>query len=91
MVPYIFAMRMMANANSNPNPEKPMTCKTPCKNCTCDSVYEVEAFEIDPSPLATQAKKFLEEEAKRIASPASFYERFCSENPRAQECKIYED
>ena len=74
--------------------EEPMSCPTPCSKCSCEdreTVYCNDYVEIDPSPLATQAKKFLAEEAKRAASPASFYERFCNENPSAQECKIYED
>ena len=75
--------------------EEPMSCPTPCSKCSCedrDTVYCNDYVEIDPSPLATQAKKFLvEEEAKRAASPAGFFERYCSENPSAPECKIYED
>ena len=95
MVPYIFAMRMMANANANPTPEKPMACSKPCYSCDCenrDTVYCNDYIEADASPLATQAKKFLaEEEARRAASPAGFYDRYCGENPSAPECKIYED
>ena len=56
------------------------------------SIYETEYFEIDPSPMATQAIKFLKEEEERFAaSPANFFERFCGENPSAPECRIYED
>ena len=80
MVPYLFAMRQMVRAN-NPTTEESM-----------HQVYESDYVEIDPSPLATQAKKFVaEEEARRAASPAGFYDRFCGENPSAPECKIYED
>lgn len=86
MVPYLFAMRQMVRANNQTTPEDSMTCKTPC------SVYCGDYVEIDPSPLATQAKKFLaEEEARRAASPAGFFDRHCGENPSAPECKIYED
>lgn len=64
----------------------------PCKNCTCKSVYSSDYVEADASPLATQTKKFFaEQEAARAASPAGFYDRHCSANPSAPECKIYED
>ena len=41
-----------------------MTCTKPCDNCQCKkstSPYESDYVEIDPSPLATQSRKFLEE------------------------------
>jgi hypothetical protein len=80
MVPYLFAMRQMVQAN-NPTTEESM-----------HHIYDSDYVEIDPSPLATQSKKFVaEEEARRAASPAGFYDRFCGENPSAPECKIYED
>jgi len=44
--------------------ENTMTCTKPCDNCQCKkstSPYESDYVEIDPSPLATQARKFLEE------------------------------
>lgn len=63
-----------------------------CSNCTCNTVYNSDYIEIDPSPLATQGLKLLaEEEAKRKASPAGFFDRFCDENPWAGECKIHDN
>lgn len=64
--------------------ENPMTCKTPCAKCTCVksvSPYDSDYSEIDPSPLATQQRKWL-------ASPASFYFRDCAANPSAAHCRI---
>jgi hypothetical protein len=81
MVPYIFAMRMMANANANPTPEKPMTCKTPCKKCTCDSVYDSDYIEADPSPDATVQRKWLE-------SPSTFFQRECALRPDSHHCRL---
>ena len=64
-----------------------MACTTPCKSCTCDSVYDSDYVEGDPSPLATASKKFLTEQEN---SPAGFLDRFCKEEPGAPECKIHE-
>ena len=64
--------------------ENTMTCKTPCDNCQCKkstSPYDSDYAEIDPSPLATQQRKWL-------ASPASFYFRDCAANPSAAHCRI---
>lgn len=58
-----------------------MTCKTPCAKCTCESVYNSDYTEIDPSPLATQSQKWL-------ASPVSFYFRDCAANPSSAHCRI---
>lgn len=44
--------------------ENTMTCTKPCDNCQCKkstSPYESDYIEIDPSPLATQARKMFEE------------------------------
>lgn len=75
--------------------EEPMACSTPCSSCDCegrDTVYCNDYIEADASPLTTQHRKFFaEEEARRAASPAGFFDRFCGENPSAPECKIYED
>ena len=45
--------------------------------------------EIDPSPLATQARKMFEEEALE-KNPTRRFAIYCEENPWAPECKIYE-
>ncbi len=45
--------------------------------------------EIDPSAMATQQSKFLEELEQN--SWKVKFERFCEENPWDVECKIYED
>ena len=45
--------------------ENTMTCKTPCDKCTCvksTSPYDSDYVEIDPSPMATQARKMFEEQ-----------------------------
>ena len=42
-----------------------MTCTKPCDNCQCKkstSPYDSDYVEIDPSPLATQARKMFEEQ-----------------------------
>lgn len=62
-----------------------------CKNCTCNTVYNSDYIEADPSPLTTQTRKFFAEEEERLASPASFFERYCDENPSAVECKIHDN
>ena len=44
--------------------ENTMTCTKSCPNCTCaksTSPYDSDYVEIDPSPLATQARKMFEE------------------------------
>jgi len=47
-----------------------------------------EYHEIDPSGMATQQQKFLEEwEAK---NPTKAFARYCEEFPWAVECKIYD-
>jgi len=66
-----------------------MTCKKPCDNCTCapcghldydDDIY----IEADASPMATQQRKWLD-------SASSYFDRACSLNPSAPECRVYED
>lgn len=92
MVPYVFAMRLMTQANANPTPaHDSMTCETPCKNCSCDSVYSSDYVELDASPMTTQAVQFIE--GLRATVPVDFWARFCeaAENASAAECKIYED
>ena len=45
--------------------ENTMTCTKPCDNCQCKkstSPYDSDYVEIDPSPMATQQRKFLEEQ-----------------------------
>ena len=44
--------------------------------------------EIDPSAMATQQAKFLEE--REQSSWRARYERFCEENPWDPECRIYD-
>ena len=90
MVPYIFAMRMMARANANPTPSKTMTCKTPCKNCTCDTVYSSDYVEIDPSPMATQQSRYLAD-LKAVQAKASYWDVFCTTDPSAPECKVHDN
>ena len=51
------------------------------------SLYDNEYFEADASPMTTLQRKWLDE----YFSPANFFERFCSTNPSAPECRIYED
>ena len=60
-----------------------------CKNCTCapcghlgydDDIY----IETDASPMTTQQGKWL-------ASSSTYFDRTCSLNPSAPECRIYED
>jgi len=47
-----------------------------------------EYFEHDPSGMATQQRKFLEEwEAK---NPTKAFARYCEQFPWAPECKIYD-
>ena len=63
-----------------------MTCATPCKSCDCNKLtghINFDYVEIDPSPLATQSKKWLD-------SPSTFLERFCATEPFAPECKLYD-
>ena len=57
-----------------------MTCKTPCSDCSCESVYNSDYIEIDPSPLATQSQKFL-------ANPANFFTIECALNPSSPHCR----
>lgn len=55
------------------------------------SILDIEYFEIDPSPLATQAIKFLaEQEAIEAAKPSNFFERECIENPGSAHCRMYD-
>jgi len=61
-----------------------MTCKAPCRNCTCDTVYNSDYIEADASPLTTQQRKWLD-------SASSYFDRVCTINPSAPECRIYED
>ena len=68
----------------------PMTCKTPCANCTCKPCDYLEltdstVFEADSTAaLSSEQRKWLE-------SPSTFLARHCALNPGAVDCKIYED
>ena len=66
--------------------EDTMTCATPCSNCKCmpASVYNHDYMEADPSPMATQQRKWLE-------SPSTYLDRLCALEPGAVECRTYED
>lgn len=92
MTPIRFA-RALLKANSKP-------CGN-CKNCPCrktegsktstPTVFDMDSFEYDPSPLATQTIKFFEElEAKKAATSKNFWEDYCELNASDPECKTYE-
>ena len=67
-----------------------MPCSTPCAKCTCKSPcghldYSDDfPFEADRTALGTQQAKWLD-------SPSTYFERLCSTDPSAPECRIYED
>lgn len=50
------------------------------------NIYETETFEADASPMSTQQARFLSE----YFSPANFFERLCSLDPSAPECREYD-
>ena len=51
------------------------------------SMYELDSFEVDPSPLATQTLRFFEElQAKK----RPFWETFCELNASDPECKVFD-
>ena len=50
------------------------------------NIYEDAVFETDASPMTTQQSKFLEE----YFSPANFFERLCTLDPSAPECREYD-
>lgn len=49
-----------------------------------------EYFETDSSPLATQQRRYLED-LERLQAKATYWDVFCTGNPDAPECKLYED
>ena len=67
-----------------------MPCSTPCAKCTCESPcghldYSDDfPFEADRTALGVQQDKWLN-------SPSTYFERLCSTDPSAPECRIYED
>ena len=73
--------RHMLNHLNQRYQEEPMTCKTPCKKCACESVYDSDYIEADASPMATQQRKWLE-------SPSTFFERECVLRPNSTHCRI---
>ena len=57
-------------------------------------MIDLDYIESDPSPMATQQAKFLEEfELTKIkeSSPSTFYQRDCELHPDAPHCKEYDD
>jgi hypothetical protein len=55
------------------------------------SPYTSDYTEIDPSPLATQSRKFLaEQEAAEAAKPSNFFARECLENPSSPHCRVFD-
>ena len=48
------------------------------------SPYASDYTEVDPSPDATLAAKWLE-------SPSTYFERTCSLNPGSPECRTFEE
>lgn len=47
-----------------------------------------EYQEIDPSPMATQQRKWFEERER--VNPTVAFAKYCEEQPWAPECKIYD-
>lgn len=58
-----------------------MTCKTLHKNFACETVYDSDYIEADPSPMAAQQRKWLE-------SPSTYFERECVLRPDSAHCRI---
>ena len=66
--------------------EDKMPCANPCKKCQSNKLtghINFDYVEIDPSPMASQAQKWLN-------SPSTFLDRLCSLEPSAPECKTYD-
>ena len=80
-----------------PDQDPPKHCEN-CEQCSCskstpatESMFDLECFEADPSPLATQTIKFFNElEAEKAAAGQDFWERFCELDSSAPECKTYD-
>lgn len=53
-------------------------------------MLSTDYHEIDPSPLATQAIRWLAE-TEKAEKPAAKFRAYCEEFPWAVECKLYED
>ena len=70
----------LTRLNQRYQEEPSMTCKTPCKNCTCDTVYSSDYIEADPSPMATQQRQWLE-------SPSTYFMRECAIRPNSAHCR----
>lgn len=63
-----------------------LTAKPP-KSSPTPSMYDIEFFEADPSPLTTQTLKFFEElHVKR----RPFWETYCEVYPSEPECKVFD-
>lgn len=89
MVPHIFAMRQMVDANFRRTP-----CGK-CRNCSCfqstsdtSPMYDQDTIEIDPSPMATQQLQYFAE--TKITPKPSFWDTYCELHSSEPECKIYE-
>ena len=55
-------------------------------------MLDLNYFEHDSSPLATQTIQFFKElEAQKQRADRNFWEGFCELNSSAPECRIYED
>ena len=69
-----------------------MTCQTPCAKCTCvkSSIYDSDYVEIDASPMATQQQRFIAD-LVAVQKKASYWDVFCTTDPSAPECKIYDN
>ena len=85
--------RMLTRANQ----DQPKRCGN-CQQCSCSkptpaspSMFDLEYYEADPSPLATQTVKFFNQlEAEKAATGQNFWESFCELNSSAPECKTYD-
>lgn len=52
------------------------------------TMLTTEYQEIDPSPMATQQRKWFEERER--VNPTVAFAKYCEEQPWAPECKIYD-
>lgn len=72
-----------------------------CNSCSCGktqdlvistpTAFDMDFFEHDSSPLATQTIQFFEElEAQKAATGKNFWEGYCELHASDPECKVYD-
>ena len=54
------------------------------------NVYDNDYTEIDPSPMATLQRRYVAD-LVAIQAKATYWDVYCSTDPSAPECKVYED